>query len=110
MGAMSMFLPSNFLRVDHVVLSVRSNEPDVNNPVRIVDPHHQPILIARYIKDHAAILEDTRAADRPLHVRRSCPVRCLGLSIPSHQWLTWVVMSTASAEDGLERTKRYDPH
>ena len=67
-----MFPPSNFLCVDHVVLAVRPNETDVNDPVRIVDPHHQPILIAREIEHHAAVLGDTRAADRPLHVCRCC--------------------------------------
>jgi hypothetical protein len=41
-----MFPPSDFLCVDHVILSVRSNEADVNNPIGIVDPYHQPVLVA----------------------------------------------------------------
>jgi hypothetical protein len=34
-----MFPTSDFLCVDHIVLSVRSNETYVNDPIRIVDPH-----------------------------------------------------------------------
>ena len=45
-----MFPPLDFLCVNHVVLSVCSNETDVNDPIRIVDPHHDPILVARKIE------------------------------------------------------------
>jgi hypothetical protein len=64
-----MFAPSDFLCVDHVILSVRSSEADVNDPIGIVDPHHQPVLVARNIEHHAAVLEETRAANRPFHAR-----------------------------------------
>jgi hypothetical protein len=59
-----MFPPSDFLCVDHVILSVRFNEADVNDPIGIVDPHHQPVLVARNIEHRAAILED-RPFSRP---------------------------------------------
>ena len=58
-----MALPSNALCVDRVVLSVRSNETDVDDPIRIVNPHHDPILVAREVEYHTAVLEDARAAD-----------------------------------------------
>lgn len=105
-----MFPPSDFLCVDHVILSVRSNEADVNDPIGIVDPHHQPVLVARNIEHHAAVLEDTRAANRPFHVRRRLPVCCLDLPIPRHQRLACIGMSGASIEERLERAERNDPH
>jgi hypothetical protein len=90
-----MFPLSNFLCVDHVVLAMRPDETDVNNPVGI----------ARKIEHHAAVLEDTRAADSPLHACRRRPVCCLDLPIPSHQWLACISIGRASIEEALERTK-----
>src|ERR1035437_5508863 len=43
--------PSNILRVDPVVLNVGANEPDIHHAVCIVDPHHQPVFVARDVED-----------------------------------------------------------
>jgi hypothetical protein len=51
---------SNGLGVDHVILTVGTDESDVDNPIRIVDPHHDPVLVAGDIEHCAAVLEDAR--------------------------------------------------
>jgi hypothetical protein len=51
------FHPSNLLCVDQVVLSVRSDEMDVNDPIGAVNPHHNPILVAGKIEHYAAVFE-----------------------------------------------------
>jgi hypothetical protein len=71
---MSMASSSNALGVDHVVSLVGSNETDVDNAIRVVNPHHDPVFVARNIEHHTAVLEDTRAADGPFNVRRRRPV------------------------------------
>jgi hypothetical protein len=34
------------LCIDTVVLPVRSDEPDIDDAIRIIDPHHDSILVA----------------------------------------------------------------
>ena len=80
------------------------------DPIRIVDPHHNPILVAGEIEHYAAILEDTCAVNGPFDIRGRRPVCCLDLPIPSHQRLARIGISWASIEEGLERAERYDPH
>jgi len=35
------------------------NKSDINNPIGIVDPDYQPILVAGNIEHHSAIFENT---------------------------------------------------
>ena len=60
--------------IDPVVLPVRSDEPDIDNATRIIDPHDDAILVADDIEYSAAVVENARAADGSLHVRRRRPV------------------------------------
>jgi hypothetical protein len=62
------------LRIDLVVLSVRADEPDIDDAIRIIDPHHDAILVAGDGKDRATIVENARAAALPLPANR-CPAR-----------------------------------
>ena len=50
------------MRIDLVVLSVRADEPDIDDAIRIIDPHHDAILVAGDGKDRATIVENARAA------------------------------------------------
>jgi hypothetical protein len=38
------------------------NESDVDYPIGVVDPHHDPIFIARDVKHHSVVLENACAA------------------------------------------------
>jgi hypothetical protein len=48
-------------------------EPDIDNPVRVVDPDHDAVLVAGDVKYRAAVLENTSAAYIPLDVCRFSP-------------------------------------
>jgi hypothetical protein len=43
------------LCIDLVILPVRADEPDIDDAIRIIDPHHDTILVARDVKDRATI-------------------------------------------------------
>jgi hypothetical protein len=45
-----MTLPSNGLRIDHIVLAVRADEPDVDDPIGVVDPNDDAILMPAMLK------------------------------------------------------------
>ena len=87
-----------------------ADKPDIDDAVRIVDPDRDTILVARNVKDNAAILEDTRAPDVAFNVWRLCPISLPHLTKPGHHRLTSVGNAGASIEKGFDRTERYDPH
>ena len=60
--------------IDPIVLPVRSDEPDIDDAIRIIDPHHDAILVAGDVEYNATVVENARAADGSLHVRRRRPV------------------------------------
>jgi hypothetical protein len=45
-----MTFPSNGLCIDHIVLTVRADEPDVDDPVGVVDPNDDAILVPAMLK------------------------------------------------------------
>src|SRR5664280_2014403 len=99
-----MALLSNGLRVDPIVLPVRADEPDVDDTIRIIDPHHDPVLVAGDIEYRATVVENACAADGSLDVRRRRPVSFPDLPVPSHQWFARISMRGASADESLYRT------
>jgi hypothetical protein len=48
--------------------AVRSDEPNVDDPIGVIDPHHDAILIAGDVEHHTAIPEDAGAPDGTLYV------------------------------------------
>ena len=104
------FLPSNGLRVDPVVLLVRADEPDIDDPIGIINPYHNTILVAGDVEHRTTVLENARAANGSLHVRGRRPVSRSDLSVPSHHWLARVGVTRASTEEDFKRTDRNDPH
>jgi hypothetical protein len=64
---------SDALCVDGVVLPMGAYEPDVDDAIGVVDPDHNAILVAGDIKDHAAIFENTGAAEISLETREARP-------------------------------------
>jgi hypothetical protein len=55
-----------------------ADEPDVDDPIWIVDPHDDPIFVPTDIEDGTAIFENTCASDVTLHIGRFRPIRpCL---------------------------------
>ena len=49
---------SNRLRIDSVVLLVRSDEPDIHNSIGVVDPYDNPIFVPSNVKNGAAVLKN----------------------------------------------------
>ena len=89
---------------------MRADEPDVDNPIGIVDPHHYAIFIAGNIKYHSAVLKDACAADCTFHVRRRCPVGARDLPVLRHDRLAGFAIGGASVNESLERAECNDPH
>jgi hypothetical protein len=45
------------LCIDLVVLPVRADEPDIDDAIRIIDPHHDAILVAGDVEHRATVSE-----------------------------------------------------
>jgi hypothetical protein len=48
--------PSDGLRVDPVILSMRADEPDIDHAIWIVDPHDDAVLVARNVENRPAVM------------------------------------------------------
>ena len=68
--------------IDGVVLLVRADELDENDPVRIVDGRDQTILVPSDIEDHAPVLQDARRTKVGLDVRRGLPLGLENMAMP----------------------------
>ena len=75
------------LCTDGVVLLVRADELDENDPVRIVDGRDQAILVASDIEDYAPVLQDARGTKVGLDVRRGLPFGLEDMAMPSKKRL-----------------------
>ena len=60
--------------IDPVVLPVRADEPNIDDAIRIIDPHHNAILVAGDVEHRATAAESARAADGSLQVRWRRPI------------------------------------
>src|SRR5665647_75531 len=107
---MSITLPLNGLCVDPIVLPVRPDEPDVHDAIRIIYPNNDAILVAGDIEYRATVVENARATNGSLDIRRRCPVSPPDLPVPRHQRLAHVSVRGASLDESLKRTERNDPH
>ena len=74
--------PLNRLSVDAIVLCVRTDNADVNNPAGVINPDAQPIFIASDIKGNATVTPGAGASIVSLHVRWRGPVRPEGMAVP----------------------------
>jgi hypothetical protein len=75
------------LCIDGVVLLVRTDELDENDPIRIVDGRDKAIFIASDIEDHASVFQDARSTKIGLDVRRGLPLGLEDMAMPSKKWL-----------------------
>ena len=82
---------------------MRPNEPDVDDPIGIVDPDHYAIFIASDVKHHPAVLEDACATDRTFQVHWCCPIGTTNLPVPRHDRLAGVGIGGTLAQESLER-------
>src|SRR5258706_1710004 len=78
------------LRVDSIILFVRTDESYVNDAIGEVDPHNDSILVSRDVEDHSTVLQDTGAADISFHVCGRSPVCPKNLLIPRQNRLASV--------------------
>ena len=85
-------------------------EPDIDDPIRIVDPDHNAVLVAGDVEYRAAVLENTGAAYIPFDVRRFAPVSLFDLSKPRHERLTGISHTGVISEEKLYLTERYYSH
>src|SRR5882672_9749173 len=101
--------PSNALRVDCIILPMCADKPDVDDPIGIIDPHNDPVFVARDIEHSAAIPEDAGTADIPLNVGWLRPVCLPDLPKPGHHRPTGIGYAFAAAEKCLDHTERNNP-
>jgi hypothetical protein len=85
-------------------------EPDIDNPIRIVDPDYDAVLVADDVEYGASVLENTGAAYIPFYVRRFTPISLLDLSEPRHKRLTGISHDRAIPEEKLNLTERDNSH
>ena len=87
-----------------------ADKPDVDHAIGIIDPHYDPVLVARDIEDRATVFENTGAADISLYVRRFCPIRLSHLPKPGHNRFIGVSHAFAALEKSLDSAECYHPH
>jgi hypothetical protein len=63
------------LCVYRIVLAVSANEAHVHNAEVVVDPCHQPILVAGDIENHPSVLQHASRAESRFDVPRCAPIR-----------------------------------
>src|SRR5437588_18312 len=105
-----MTSPSDSLYVDSVVLGVRAKEADVDHPISVVDPYHQPILVPCDVEHHPVIPEDTRIPKVGLDGGRRRPIRLQRVSVPGQDRFLRVRVTRLRLPERLERGKSDDPH
>jgi hypothetical protein len=75
------------LCIDSVVLLVRADELDENDPVRVIDGCDQPVHVASDIEDYTPILKDARGTEVGLDVRRGLPLGLEDMPMPGKERL-----------------------
>jgi hypothetical protein len=70
------------LCIDGVVLLVRADKLDENDPVRVVDGRDRAIIVAGDIEDQTPVLQDARGANVSPDVRRSLPLGLEDMAMP----------------------------
>src|SRR5437867_3758170 len=98
---------SHLLRVDRIVLSVRADKSDVDHAVRVVDLHHEPVVVALDVEHHAVVTNDARAAVLRLDLGRSLPVLLFDFPVPRKKGFLRVRISLPELP---ERLFSDDPH
>ena len=89
---------------------MRTDKPDVDDPIRIVDPDHYSIFVAGDVEDRTTVFENAGAANIPLNVCRLCPVGLFHLPKPGHRWLAGVSSVRTSVKKSLDRAERNNSH
>src|SRR5882672_4393787 len=111
MGLMSIsVLVSDRLRVDPIILAVRTDESYVDNAVGIVDPHRDSILVPRDVEDRSTVFQNACVADIALDVCRGRPVGLPNLLIPRQCGFPSLGELRVAVEKRLQRSKSDDTH
>lgn len=84
-----------------------AHETHVDDPVRVVDLHHEPVVIALDVEDHPIARDDAGASVLGLHLGRRIPIFLLDFPIPGEKWLSSIGMPLPKLP---ERPLRDDPH
>ena len=89
---------------------MRTDEPDVNDAIGIVNPDNDPVFISCDIEYRPPIPQNAGVADIPFEVSRPGPVRSQNLAIPRHQRFARIFDVGALIKIFVNRTDRDDPH
>jgi len=91
-------MPLDRLCMDGVVLLVRADKLDENDPVWVVDGRDQAILVASDIEDHTSVFQDACGTKVSLDVRRGLPLGLEDMAMPGKKWLLRVSILGAFVE------------
>src|SRR5450759_2454949 len=106
-----LVLPSSHcLRIDLIILRVRSDEPDVDHTVWVVDLYDKAIPVPADIEHDPASLENARVSVMALDIGRVGPVCSTHLCVPVLQGALRVAVAPIALPEEPERTLRNDPH
>jgi hypothetical protein len=73
------------VRIDQIILLVCADESDVNNAVLVVNLGDQPVLVARYVEHHAAILQHACRTELSFYVGGRAPNGMEYVAMPRQQ-------------------------
>src|SRR5271163_4403396 len=84
---------SHLLDVNRVVFCMRTHKADVDHSVRIIDFHHESVIVALNVEHNTVIAHDARAAVLRLDLRRCVPVLSLNFPVPVEKRIFSFVMT-----------------
>jgi len=101
---------SNGLGVDPSYCRCVPMKPDIDDPIGIIDPHPNAILVAGDVEHRTAGLENARAANGSLHVRCRRPVSSSDLLFGVYDVgpIPWITVGTTNL-GGLATVHLADP-
>ena len=87
-----------------------ANKADVDNPVGIVDPHDESVLVPRDIENHSAVFKYAGIPEVILYFGRWTPVGMQGMTVPGQCWLLGILVFRVLFPEGFQRRQCDDSH
>src|SRR5271157_5003826 len=94
-------LMSHLLDINRIVFCMGAYKADVDNSVRIVDLHNQPVVVALDVEHNAVVAEDARLPILRFDLGRAIPVLSLDLPVPSQKGLLGIGMGLPECPERL---------
>src|SRR5579864_2880347 len=105
-----MITSLNRLCIDPVILRVRAYEAHVDHTVRIVDPHHQPVLVPGDVEYRPPVAQYAGRTELALELRGRAPLRLEHMPVPRQHRLAGIGIRRLALPERAQGGQGYDAH